>query len=65
MKNSVRASELGLKLVDRARRLKKWNKTAEAWFSSALTSRATLNRFWARQPIRCDTFIAICDAVGV
>ncbi|NEP24530.1 NB-ARC domain-containing protein [Moorena sp. SIO3I6] len=65
MKNSVRASELGLKWVDQARRLKRWNKTAEVWCSSAFTSRATLNRFWARQPIRCDNFIAICTAVGV
>ncbi|NJR62674.1 MAG: hypothetical protein HC769_30075 [Cyanobacteria bacterium CRU_2_1] len=28
------------------------------------TSRATLSRFWAGQPIRREIFIAICEAVG-
>ncbi len=65
MVQSVRASESGLAIVDRARRRQGWNKTAEAWCGDAFTSRATINRFWARQPIRLDTFIAICQAVGV
>ncbi|NEP24108.1 NB-ARC domain-containing protein [Moorena sp. SIO3I6] len=65
MMNSVRASESGLKLVDQARRQKRWNKTAVAWYTSAFTSKATLNRFWGRQSIRTDTFMAICSAVGL
>ena len=65
MADSVQASETGLERVDRARRQKRWNKTAETWCRKAFTSRATLNRFWARQPIRREAFIAICSAVGV
>lgn len=54
-----------MRLVDQARRLKQWNKTAGIWCDRALTSRATLNRFWACRPIRRETFIAICEVVGV
>lgn len=63
--NSLTASTQGLKLVDCARRQKKWNRTAAIWCKEALTTRSTLNRFWAGQPIRRDTFLAICQAVGV
>jgi WD40 repeat protein len=65
MADSVKASQTGLKLVDQARRKKKWNKTAEVWCQQAFTSKATLNRFWAGQPIRRETFIAICSVVNV
>ncbi|MGK7907459.1 MAG: NB-ARC domain-containing protein [Synechococcus sp.] len=65
MADSVQASEAGLKLIDSARRQRRWNKTAEVWCRKAFTSRATLNRFWARQPIRREAFIAICSVVGV
>ncbi|MEM9568948.1 MAG: hypothetical protein AAF974_11635, partial [Cyanobacteria bacterium P01_E01_bin.34] len=65
MADSVQASEAGLERIDRARRRKHWNKTAETWCRKAFTSRATLNRFWAKQPIRRETFIAICSAVEV
>ncbi|MBE9077385.1 hypothetical protein IQ241_08755 [Romeria aff. gracilis LEGE 07310] len=60
-----RASESGLILIDRARRRLGWNKSGEAWCQAAYTSRSTLNRFWSRQPIRQDAFVAICSAVGV
>lgn len=65
MADSIWASQAGLRLVDQARRLKQWNKTAGIWCDRALTSRATLNRFWACRPIRRETFIAICQAVEV
>ena len=65
MATSLTASEVGIQLVDQARRRKRWLKTSPAWYNSAFTSKATLNRFWARQPIRRDTFIAICQVVGV
>lgn len=65
MANSVRASQSGLKLVDQARRRKRWNKTSEIWCASAFTSKSTLNRFWARQAIREEAFVAICSTVGV
>jgi hypothetical protein len=64
MVNSIKASEPGLRIVDQTRRKKGWNKTAEAWCMQGFTSRATLSRFWAGQPIRKEIFIAICDAVG-
>ncbi|MEL6321183.1 MAG: NB-ARC domain-containing protein, partial [Cyanobacteria bacterium J06626_14] len=63
--NSLRASESGLQLVDQARRKKRWTKTAEIWCSKGFTSRSTLNRFWAKRPIRKDAFVSICDAVDV
>lgn len=65
MVDSLKASEHGLKLVDLARRNKRWNKTAGIWCDRALTSRATLNRFWAGNPIRSEAFISICQAVGI
>ena len=65
MANSLKASALGLQIINQARRKKGWNKTAPAWCSIAFTSKATLNRFWARQAIRSETFIAICQAVEV
>jgi hypothetical protein len=65
MIDSVKASQEGLRLVDEARRKKRWNKTAEVWCSHALTSRATLSRFWAGYSIRTEVFTAICEAVGV
>ena len=65
MENSLKASELGLQRINQARKKKGWNKTSPAWCSIAFTSKTTLNRFWARQPIRSETFIAICQAVEV
>ena len=65
MENSLKASELGLQRIDLARRRKGWNKTSPVWCSIAFTSKATLNRFWAKKAIRSETFIAICQAVKV
>jgi hypothetical protein len=48
---SISASEAGLQIVDRARRKKGWTKAEEAWYQLALTSKATLKRFWAREAI--------------
>ncbi|MGH8001931.1 MAG: hypothetical protein ACREPR_21510 [Brasilonema sp.] len=65
MAESVRASTRGLEIVEQARLRKGWNKTADIWWQTALTSKATLKRFWAREPIQKDTFMRICQAVGV
>lgn len=65
MAGLLRASEEGLRIVDIARRNPGWNKTGDAWCQAALTSKATLKRFWARQSIRRETFIDICKAVGI
>jgi tetratricopeptide (TPR) repeat protein len=66
MVDSLKASEDGLKIVDEARRRKRWQKNASIWVTVAETSEATLKRFWARKSfIDRSTFIAICEAVGV
>jgi len=36
-----------------------------AWWQTALTSQATLRRFWRKLPIQQETFIKICEAVGL
>ncbi|MDF0554198.1 tetratricopeptide repeat protein [Kamptonema sp. UHCC 0994] len=66
MIDSLKASEQGLKIVDEARRRKRWQKIASIWVETAATSEATLKRFWARKSaIDRYAFIAICEAVGV
>ncbi|NER35796.1 MAG: ATP-binding protein [Oscillatoria sp. SIO1A7] len=65
MAGVLRASEEGLRIVDLARRNPGWNKSSQIWCQAALTSKATLKRFWARKPIRRQTFIDICKAVGI
>ncbi|ARV59976.1 hypothetical protein BZZ01_16310 [Nostocales cyanobacterium HT-58-2] len=65
MADSIRASTRGLEIVDQARQRMGWNKTADIWWQTALTSKATLKRFWAREPIQRQTFIQICQAVGL
>ena len=65
MADSIRASKEGLKIVDQARRRKRWNKTAVLWCRESYVSRSTLSRFWASKPIRSELFIAICSAVGI
>jgi hypothetical protein len=36
-----------------------------AWWQASLTSQATVKRFWRQQPIQQETFINICEAVGI
>jgi NB-ARC domain len=62
---TIRASEPGITQVDRARRRKGWLKQSEIWCRTAHTSRATLKRFWRREPIDQGAFIAIYQAVGI
>jgi len=47
MADTLKASEQGLKIVDEARRKKRWQKYALTWATVAATSQATLRRFWA------------------
>ncbi|MGD1717727.1 NB-ARC domain-containing protein [Dapis sp. BLCC M172] len=62
---TLRASKEGLQKIDAARKKKGWNKTEGAWCGLALTSQATLKRFWRSLPIERDTFIGICENVGI
>jgi hypothetical protein len=54
-----------LKIIDMVRRNLGWNKSEDTWCKAALTSKATLRRFWAQNRIRRETFIDICKAVGI
>lgn len=66
MTDSIKASQQGLERVDRARHRKGWTKTRTmAWWQDALTSQATLRRFWRGIPIERGSFAAICHAVGI
>lgn len=65
MAGLLRASEEGLKIIDMVRHNFGWNKTEDTWCKAALTSKATLKRFWAQNRIRRETFIDICKAVGI
>ncbi|MEG4055723.1 MULTISPECIES: tetratricopeptide repeat protein [unclassified Microcoleus] len=62
---SLKLSAEGFQILERARRQKRWDKGAEVLCSDALTSKATLRRFWAKQPIQYDTFIRICQTLGI
>jgi hypothetical protein len=62
---AIKASSVGLEIIDRARELKGWNKTGLPWQVQADVSRSTLDRFWMQKPIKRQNFEAICVAVGV
>ncbi|NEP09456.1 MAG: ATP-binding protein [Symploca sp. SIO2C1] len=62
---TLKASQEGLDLVDKARRRKGWRATASTWCDTAGTSVATLKRFRLGKAIQQDAFIGICQAVGV
>ncbi|MGD1698311.1 NB-ARC domain-containing protein [Dapis sp. BLCC M229] len=62
---TLRASQEGLEKIDKARRKKGWTKTEDSWWGLAVTSKATLNRFWQKAPIRQDAFISICQTIGI
>ncbi|GGA00694.1 NB-ARC domain-containing protein [Okeania sp. KiyG1] len=62
---TLKASQEGLRKIDAARKKKGWTKTEDAWWGLALTSQATLKRFWRSLPIERDAFISICQNVGI
>jgi hypothetical protein len=65
-KNSCRASVTGLKKVDRARKLKQWNKYDLDWCDKAIVSEPTLKKFWQRSGnLLRENFDSICQAVEV
>jgi WD40 repeat protein len=65
MASTLSASAQGLEIVDRARLHKNWNKTEKKWRERADVSQSTLGRFWMQKPIKHESFVAICEAVGV
>jgi DNA-binding Xre family transcriptional regulator len=65
-KNSCRASIAGLEKVDRARKLKQWNKYDLDWCDKAIVSEPTLKKFWQRSGnLLRENFDSICQAVEV
>ncbi len=64
-RDSVRLSTEGKYIVNRARIDKGWNKLQEDWYTKALTSEATLKRFWRGTPISRDIFIEMCKALDL
>jgi GTPase SAR1 family protein len=62
---SLKMSAAGLEIIEKARQQKRWDKTADVLCNDALTSKATLKRFWRKQPIQQETFIRICQVLGV
>ncbi|MBT9316461.1 DUF1822 family protein [Leptothoe spongobia] len=62
---SLKASEEGLKKIDQLRREKGWMATDPRWCEAAYTSPKTLTRFRRGQPVQQDTFVNICQAIGI
>ncbi|MGD2182668.1 AAA-like domain-containing protein [Lusitaniella coriacea] len=64
--DTLKVSSQGLAIIERAIRRKGWTKTQTAAFwDAACTSQATLRRFWQGKRIQRETFIAVCEAVGI
>ncbi len=55
----------GKERVEVARKQKGWAKTGIEWQEAAQVSRSSLDRFWSRKPLKQNTFMAICQAVGL
>jgi hypothetical protein len=58
-------SPKGLEAVDLKRREKGWRKDEPDWSAAADISVATLKRFWRGLPIQQESFVSICQAVGL
>lgn len=65
MENTLKASESGLAIVDQARKRKGWNRQSIAWSQQALTTVSCLKQFWRGERIQRDTFIRLCQVVGI
>ena len=61
---SIRASEEGIKRFKQARNQKGWNQDADSLTTRIGISRSTVQRFEQGNPIRQDSFIDLCKAVG-
>jgi DNA-binding Xre family transcriptional regulator len=62
---SIKASERGLGLLDKARQARGWRKAETEWSAAAGVAHASLKRLWIRQAIGRDKFIALCEAVNL
>lgn len=62
---TLKTDKLGLAIVDQARGKKNWSALAVAWCQAANVSVSTLKRFRERKSIQKESFVAICQAVGI
>jgi predicted amino acid-binding ACT domain protein/DNA-binding Xre family transcriptional regulator len=62
---SIKASERGLGLLDKARLARGWTKAQPEWSEAAGVAHASLKRLWIRQPIGRDKFIALCEVLDL
>lgn len=62
---TLKIDKRGLEIIDRARVRRGWTALALAWCEEANVSLSTLKRFRERRAIQKDSFISICQAVGV
>ena len=62
---SLKASVQGLEKIHEARLRKKWNRQDTRWCQAATVSVSGLKRFLAGEDIGEDSFIKICQAVGI
>ena len=65
MADTLRASEYGLTLVDRARKERGWKRQDAQWFAGEPENKSKIKRFWSRTPISKDSFIYFCSRVGL
>ncbi len=65
MGGSLKASAQGLEIIEQVRRQKGWNRQASVWYMAAQTTQATLKRFLQGDPIQKETFIQLCQAIGI
>jgi hypothetical protein len=62
---SIKASERGLGLLDKARLARGWMKAQPEWSAAAGVAPASLKRLFIRQPIGRDKFIALCEVLDL
>jgi hypothetical protein len=61
----LKASPEGIDLVEQVMRQRGWWRQSADWSNQAQVSLAILRRFWRRMTIPAESFVAICEAVGI
>ncbi|MEP1079314.1 ATP-binding protein [Leptolyngbya sp. PL-A3] len=64
-RKNLRASERGLETIKAAIQERGWNLQSARLYQTAKVSEATLKRFLRRIPIRRESFISICQSIGI
>jgi transcriptional regulator with XRE-family HTH domain len=62
----LRASKVGLEIIDKARKKRGWTKSALEWRNRSMVGATTLKRFWrAIEDIQVENFQNICHALDI